>query len=212
MENNIIIDKTLFTKDLEELLPLFKTKKHNIVDFIKKNFKENKYFIIKKAHNIKKDGSGGHNKETYLLTDECYGLIKDNYNLKHRYLTKIFGDIKNFNFLMSLETQTIGWIENSYKDVEDTKRQYVIGTYKVDLYFNDYNLVVECDENNHKDRDKNKELERQEFIISTGKTIIRYDPNNKDFDLSFVLREIHKFIKNYSNKNHQPKLIVVNFD
>jgi very-short-patch-repair endonuclease len=29
----------------------------------------------------------------------------------------------------------------------------MIGKYKVDLYFIDYNLVIECDEYNHEDRD-----------------------------------------------------------
>ncbi len=211
VENNIV-DETIFTKNLDELLLFFNSQKVRLVEFVKNNFKENEHYIIRKAYNNDKKGSGGHNKINYLLTDYVYNVTRTTFNLKHRYVRTFLDNVEQINILMSLENQTIGWIENSYKDVEETKRQYVIGTYKVDLYFNDYNLVVECDENNHKNRDKNYELERQEFIISTGKTIIRFDPNNKKFDLSFVLREIHKFIKKYSNKNHQPKLIVVNFD
>jgi len=206
------VDETIFTKNAEELLLLVKTQKHNIIRYLKKYFIENTHFIIKKAYDNKKNGSGGHNKDNYLLTNECYEIIKDNYNLKNKYLTKLLGNIKNFNLLMSLENQTIGWIENSYKDVERTKRQYIIGTYKVDLYFEDYKLVIECDEFNHKDRNINYELARQEYIISKGKTIIRFDPNNKDFDLSFVLREIHKFIRNYNKVKHEPKIIIVNYE
>ncbi len=206
------VDETIFTKDAEDLLLLFETQKHNIIRYIKKYFKENTHFIIKKAYDNKKNGSGGHNKDNYFLTNECFNLVKDNYNLKHRYLTKILGNIKNFNPLMSLENQTIGWIENAYKDVETTKRQYIIGTYKVDLYFKDYKLVIECDEFNHKDRDINYELEREEYIISKGKSIIRFDPNNENFDLSFVLREIHKFIRNYNKDEHEPKIIIVNYE
>jgi len=61
---------------------------------------------------------------------------------------------------MSLENQTIGFIENSFKDIIKTKRQKSFNNYKVDLYFEDYKLVVECDENDHLDREPIKEKER----------------------------------------------------
>ena len=53
-----------------------------------------------------------------------------------------------------IENQTIGFIETSYKDVLNVKRQFSIGKYRADLYFIDYKLVVECDEFNHTDRDE----------------------------------------------------------
>lgn len=74
------------------------------------------------------------------------------------------------------------------------KRQYMIGKYKIDLYFIDYKLAIECDEFNHKDRDISKELIREEYIKSQGNKIIRYNPNEKDFDLSNVLKEINKIL------------------
>ena len=110
---------------------------------------------------------------------------------------------------MSLENQTIGFIENSFKDIIKTKRQKIFNNYKVDLYFEDYKLVVEWDENDHLDRDPIKEKERESYILSTGNSIIRYNPNDKLFDLSLVLREIHKFILNF---DRQTKLIKVNFE
>jgi very-short-patch-repair endonuclease len=69
-----------------------------------------------------------------------------------------------------------------------------MGKYKVDLYFIDYNLVIECDEFNHEDRDIIKEKIREEYILSLGNKIIRYNPNEKNFDLSNVLREINMFL------------------
>ena len=95
---------------------------------------------------------------------------------------------------MCIENQTIGFIENSFKDVLDCKRQYCMDKYRVDLYFPLYKLVIECDENNHIDRDVDKEKIREDFILSLGNKIIRYNPNTSDFDLSNVLREIHKII------------------
>jgi len=209
--NNIEVDDTIFVKDIEEFLLLFKTQKGCLIRYLNKYFKENVHFIKKKDYPLKRK-RGGSNKEIYLLTNQCFDLFKDTYNLKHRYLTKIVGNFQIFNPIMTIENQTIGWIENSYKDIEITKRQHTIGIYKVDLYFQHYNLVLECDENDHRDRNKVYESERQDYIISEGKSIIRFDPNNKDFDLSFVLREVHRFIRNYTLEKHEPKIITVSYD
>jgi very-short-patch-repair endonuclease len=76
---------------------------------------------------------------------------------------------------MCIENQTIGFIENSFKDVLNVKRQYVFDKYRVDLYFIDYKLIIECDEYNHRDRDDIKEKIREDYLISLGNKIIRYN-------------------------------------
>jgi very-short-patch-repair endonuclease len=76
----------------------------------------------------------------------------------------------------------------------EIKRQYQFDKYYVDLYFLKYKLVVECDENGHKDRDYNYEKDREKYITVMGNTFIRFNPNNKLFDLSDVLNEINKHI------------------
>jgi very-short-patch-repair endonuclease len=109
---------------------------------------------------------------------------------------------------MCIENQTIGFIENSFKDIFNMKRQFIIGKYRVDLYFIDYKIVVECDEFNHTDRDLIKETIREEYILSLGNEIIRYNPNDKNFDLSNVLREINTNIfKKLKQTDLKPKLI-----
>ena len=74
------------------------------------------------------------------------------------------------------------------------KRQFIIGEYRVDLYFVDYKLVIECDENNHNDRDPENEKIRELYITSLGNKIIRFNPNEKHFDLSNILREINSIL------------------
>lgn len=118
-------------------------------------------------------------------------------------MTKINDNCNHVNLLMSLENQTIGFIDNCFKDITKTKRQKRIGPYLVDLYFKHYNLVVECDENNHSDRNEEYEKKREKIILSTGTTIIRYDPNDKKFDLSFVLKEINKITLLPNDKNNK---------
>ena len=92
---------------------------------------------------------------------------------------------------MCIENQTIGFIENAYNDIFIIKRQFSIGKYRVDLYFVDYKLVIECDENGHCDRNIVEEKEREKYIQSLGNSIIRYNPNDKNFDLSNVLKKIN---------------------
>jgi very-short-patch-repair endonuclease len=184
---------SLYTRNIEELLYLT-TQKIHIVQNLKKNYKENIHYIIEKNNNnnynnIKK--YGGHNKINYLLTEEAFELLKNSFNLRNKYIVNINDNMKQINLCMPIENQTIGFIENSYKDILNVKRQFNIGKYRADLYFIDYKLVVECDEFNHADRDEIKEKIREEYILSLGNKIIRYNPNQKDFDLSNVLREIN---------------------
>ena len=181
---------TEFTKNLDDLLYL-STQKVHLVSHLKKNYKENYHYIIQK-NNIK--GRGGHNKIIFMLTESTYELFKNSYNLRNKYLVNINDNIKHINIGMCIENQTIGFIENTYKGIIECKRQFYIDKYRVDLYLPKYKLVIECDENNHINRDIIKEQLRENYIISTGNKIIRYNPNEDTFDLSNILREINKII------------------
>ena len=189
---------SLFTRNLDELLYLSSTK-HLIVRNLKKNYKENVHYVIdnnkNKNKNKNKKYHGGHNKIEYYLTEEAFELLKNSYNLRNRYIVNVSDNIKQINAIcMCIENQTIGFIENSYKDILNLKRQFMIGKYRTDLYFIDYKLVVECDEFNHNDRDPQEEKTREDYILSLGNKIIRYNPNEEGFDLSNVLREINKIL------------------
>jgi very-short-patch-repair endonuclease len=184
----------LFTRSLDDLLLILSTKKVDVVRHLKKNYKENIHYIIQQNNykNIKRNG--GQNKIDFFLTEEAFELLKNSYNLRNKYIVNISDNVKQINLCMCIENQTIGFIENSYKNIFKTQRQFIIGKYKVDLYFIDYNLVIECDEYNHEDRDIIKEKIREEYILSLGNKIIRYNPNETNFDLSNVLREINMFL------------------
>jgi very-short-patch-repair endonuclease len=97
---------------------------------------------------------------------------------------------------MCVENQTIGFIWNCFNESTLIKRQYVFAPYKVDLYFIDYKLVIECDENNHDDRDVIYEKTREDYITSLGNKFIRFNPNSSDFDLSNIIKKINKYIIN----------------
>ena len=182
-----------FNRNLDELLHL--SKKHNIVHHLKKNYKENVHYIIGNynLHNPNKtEKRGGHNKIIYMLTEDAFELLKNSFNLRNRYIVNLSDNVKYINNIsMCIESQTIGFIENAYSVTLNVKRQYIFGKYRVDLYFIDYKLVIECDENNHDDRDPIEEKVRENYIISLGNTIIRFNPNQSEFDLSNVMRDIN---------------------
>ena len=118
----------MFTRNIEELLYLTK-QKINLVENLKKNYKENIHYMIKKP-NYEKNNSikkhGGQNKMDYILTEEAFELLKNTFNLRNKYIIDINDNIKQINLCMCIENQTIGFIENSYKDILNTKRQYLI--------------------------------------------------------------------------------------
>jgi very-short-patch-repair endonuclease len=183
-----------FSRNLDELLYL-STQKVKITMHLKKNYRENVHYIIEHSNlnnQDKKGKRGGHNKIIYMLTEEAFELLKNSFNLRNRYIVNLSDNVKCINNIgMCIENQTIGFIENTYTGVLNVKRQYIFGKYRVDLYFIDYKLVIECDENNHDDRDPIQEKNRENYITSLGNTIIRFNPNDSGFDLSNVLRDIN---------------------
>ena len=75
------------------------------------------------------------------------------------------------------------------------KRQCSIGSYRIDLYFPEHKLAIECDEHDHKDRGINYEIRRQKFIEDQlNCKFIRYNPDAKDFMTESVLSKIFQYI------------------
>ena len=61
------------------------------------------------------------------------------------------------------EASTIHTIQKVFWGIS-VKRQFSIGSYRIDLYFREHKLATECDEHDHKERDINYEIRRQKFI------------------------------------------------
>lgn len=73
----------------------------------------------------------------------------------------------------------------------DSELQYRIGTYRIDLYFPELLLAVECDENGHSDRSSLKERTRQEYIEENLKCqFVRFNPDVENFNIGTVIRRI----------------------
>lgn len=63
--------------------------------------------------------------------------------------------------------------------------------YKIDLYFPDHRVALECDERGHKDRCPLLEMERQLYIAAKlGCVFVRYNPDSPDFSPADVASAI----------------------
>jgi len=90
-----------------------------------------------------------------------------------------FFNIKEDTRYLRKEIEIVKYIQ-LYLDELNIKyiHQYIIANYKVDLYLPDNNLIIEIDEYNHINRNKNYELIREKYIINKlNSRIIRYNPS-----------------------------------
>ena len=134
-------------------------------------------------------------------------MIFINYN----YLLKIFSttrrteiiDLANNlglninNYIYScIEADTLKCILDAFNG-EKMIKQYIVKQYFIDLYFPEYNLAIECDENRHnrkliKENDIDREINIK--IEIKGIHFIRYEPFKKDFSIFNVINKIYKYI------------------
>ena len=74
--------------------------------------------------------------------------------------------------------------------------QHNVLAYRIDLYFHDYKVAIEIDENGNSDRNIDYEIKRKKAIEQKpGSTFIRIDPNKEDFDILRDINEVFGHIK-----------------
>jgi very-short-patch-repair endonuclease len=114
-------------------------------------------------------------------------------------LAKFLGINTYENKFAPVETSTVSFILSAFAG-QNMITQYQVDQYRIDLYFPDHKLAIECDEHAHTHRDQNYESARESYITQELKCkFVRYNPNAHDFNLAAVINEIFKHI--ISDKN-----------
>ena len=91
---------------------------------------------------------------------------------------------------------------------ENMETQYSVLSYKVDLYFHDYNLAIEIDEKEHNHRNQDYEKQREELIKKELNCVfIRINPDEENFKISKVNNRISRHIKRLTKESTQNKMI-----
>lgn len=92
---------------------------------------------------------------------------------------------------------------------EECIKQYCVGKYRIDLYLPKYKIVIECDEFNHIQYDTEKENIRTDYLKQIGCRLIRFNPDNIEFNifdvisgcyLQLIIYKQHKHLDLYSCK------------
>lgn len=163
----------------------------NISSSIK--FYDNKY---KRIFNVKTQG--GNQDMTFLTFDGLKLLLNKTRSHNAIKLAKVFNlEILDI-FSECIETKTISKIITVFK-YEKIKKQYKCNNYRIDLYFIDYKLAIECDELQH-NHNKTEDNIREEIIKNKlNCTFIRYNPLSNNFNIFDVIHLIFYHIKNYNN-------------
>ena len=148
--------------------------------------------------------------KTILITRD--GAIEILIKTRKRLTPDVLHILKTFHIettnrkCLTKEQQTLSPIVNVFK-TEKYEDQYKIGKYFLDLFFTDYKIVIECDENGHADRKPWKERERMDYVNKTLEITddhwIRYNPDENGFDVSKVTGQIYRKIDEIKEKRKE---------
>lgn len=79
---------------------------------------------------------------------------------------------------------------------EDMRAQFPVCGFRVDLYFPEHRIAVECDEHGHRDYCEAGERAREEAITSAlGCRWVRYDPYAAGFDVFDLINRVLRLMR-----------------
>ncbi len=119
-----------------------------------------------------------------------FTLVSLDGNIDYYITAKKLGVSISNDIEITKEQRTIGQIRRAFKHWE-TIWQYKVAPYYVDLYFPDYRVAVECDEEGHRKYTQEVEFKRQNYIEQAlGCTFVRYNPDAPNFNIGDVINQI----------------------
>jgi very-short-patch-repair endonuclease len=103
---------------------------------------------------------------------------------------EIANNIKMIVFTSPIEADCIRILESAFEHFSPVK-QFFISGYRIDLYFPNEKIAVECDEYGHENYDPEKELKRQNIITKAlNCDFVRFNPHEKNFNIGKVINEV----------------------
>ena len=116
----------------------------------------------------------------------------------HKFRTKL--GFKQYDVILTKEQLILTKVMSSFEG-ENMQIQYNALSYRIDLYFYDYKLVIEIDENGQSKGNIKYEMKRQKAIEQElCCQFIRIDPDKEDFDIFRAIQETFRHIKQSTKK------------
>ncbi len=165
--------------------------------------KYNQYVSDVAYFSFEKNEYGGYFVREYVSYDVMSMMVFGSNKVKAVNLADYLG-IGVPRYTLSKEQETLNVISTVFAGEEIVCQKNVNG-YRIDMYFPQYNIAIECDELGHRDRDPKKEKDREQAIKNAiGCTFVRYDPDSSKFNINVVCNTIFKMIKDYHNLDRKP--------
>jgi hypothetical protein len=171
--------------------PLFKAKDIGDllgIDQIRKTLEslDTKFKIKKKALT-----KSGEQNQWFLTIDGIKYVLSISRKPKSINLCKLFNIEYNIK-IVAKETQFIYQIKTAFKNY-NMKEQFSCLNYRIDLYFTDYNLAIEFDENHSYKNSINDKIRQNEIEEYLQTKILRVKYNDNIFEIINII--IGKIIK-----------------
>ena len=182
----------------------------SITELLQKYYILNKDYIMIPNKTVQKESSGGRNKIDYYVTEECIKRVMINHSRCRNINIETNGikinnlEIKYIEREITKEQSTVGFIKKALTHLNPIPQYYIKKNekqcYSIDLYIEKYKIAIECDEDNHNNRDVNAEIEREKFVKNKlNCKFIRFNPDDKDFDITNVINQIIIEIENFKS-------------
>ena len=89
-----------------------------------------------------------------------------------------------------IEAATSSFLMHAFHG-ESIKLQFQVGKYYLDMYFDEYKIVVECDENHDTQEQKTRDAERESYVKKKLKCeFIRFKPMQRQSDNSMYMAHV----------------------
>lgn len=155
-------------------------------------YQRNKKYI--KYYSFKDNSFGGFYIKEYIEREDIKHIVINNRKTGMIKLLELIGE--NIVYKIPVEIETLKILIEVFRDFEPIHQQ-PLEDYYIDLYLKKINLVIECDENGHKDRKKGTEIERENFIKNKlSCKFYRYNPDIENFNINHTIADIISLIKN----------------
>lgn len=142
------------------------------------------------------DTPGGPQRTTWIDITAFKALVARSRSTEASSIATLLGfDIANYR-VVPAETGTIEFIIEAFAN-EKYVLQHTVGNKRIDLYFPDYNLAIECDERPyHSGKKKLDDVIRQQHIEQSLQcTFKRYEAFSKDpLEIARLINKIHMHI------------------
>lgn len=137
-------------------------------------------------------------KGDYINKREASLILSRIRNARSYHIAELIGiDVLNTT-IPSIEQDVLSKIIKSFPNEKIALQKTILGSYKIDLYFTDYNLAIEVDEFGHSDRDKDYDSNREKYVLehTNVNKFIRINPDAPDYDIFKSIGEINNYLCN----------------